>query len=73
MDAVLQSFGAGCVHGVEPVGENGAEDIDNLTVAARLLLQLALNAPDRGRQLPFLERRAIPQRARLACEDRDVM
>ena len=40
MNAVLQGFGAGGIHGVEPIGENGAGDIDNLTVAARLLLQL---------------------------------
>jgi len=60
INAVLQSLGACGVYSVEPVGENGAEDIDDLTVAARLLLQFALHAPDRRRKLPFLERRPVP-------------
>ena len=61
MDVVRQGFGTGCLDGLQPVGEHGAEDLDHLPVTAGLAFQLALHAPDRNRQVPLFEWRAIAQ------------
>ena len=73
MDAVRQGFGAGRLYSFQPVGEDRAEDLDHLSVAAWLALQLALYTLQRRRQFPFLERRAVAQGTWLARENRDVV
>ena len=77
MDVVRQSFGAGRFHSFQPIGEDRTKDLDHLSITcrspARLAFQLALHTLQRGRQFPFLERRAIAQRSGLARQNRDVV
>jgi len=61
MDAFAQSLGTGGLHRVQTVDQHGAEDLDHLAIAVRHAAELALHAPHRLRQLPFLERRAVAQ------------
>jgi hypothetical protein len=49
MNVVGQRFGAGGFHRINPIGQNGAEDLHHLTVAIGLSFQLALHAPQGGR------------------------
>jgi hypothetical protein len=44
IDALAEGFGAGDLDGVQPVGQNGAEDVDHLAVAVRHPAELALHA-----------------------------
>jgi hypothetical protein len=55
MDVVGQRFGAGGFHRVDAIRQHGGKDIDHLPIAAGLAFQLAPHAPDRDRQVPFLE------------------
>ena len=73
MDVVRQGFGTGCLDGLQPVGEHGAEDLDHLSVATGLAFQLALNTPYRDWQFPVLERCAVAQSTGFARQNRDVM
>ena len=63
MDVVGQGLGAGGLDRVQAIGEHGTQNLDHLPVAAGLAFQLALNAADRDRQVPRLERRAVAQSA----------
>ena len=65
--------GAGRLDGGQAVQQHGAEDLDHLAVAITGGAQLPAHPLDRGRQLPVLEWRAIPEGARLAGEHRNVM
>jgi len=73
MDAFDEGFGAGGFHGIEPVGQHGAEDVDHLTIAVRHPAEPALHTSHRGRQIPFLEGGTVTERAGLAGEHGDVM
>ena len=73
MDVVRQRLGAGGVDGVQAIGEHGAQDVDHLSVAAGLALQLALHPADRNRQVPRLERSSVAQGTGFAGQDGDVV
>lgn len=73
MDIVCQRLGAGGIDGVQAIGEHGGKDIDHLPVATWLAFQLALYAPQSGRQIPRLERRSVAQGAGFAGQDGYVM
>ena len=68
-----QCLGTGGFDSLQPVGEHGAKYLDDLSVAAGLAFQLALDAAQGGRQVPFLERRAVAQGPGLARQHRDVV
>lgn len=56
MDALRESFGAGCLDSLRPVDQQRGEDLDHLAVAAGNALQL-LPDPAHGRgQVPVTER-----------------
>jgi len=73
MDVVGQGLGTGRIDGVQAIAEHGGEDFDHLPVTTGLPLQLALHAPDRNRQVPLLEWRAIAQSPRFAGRNGYVM
>ena len=73
VDPFAECFGTRSLHGLEPVGQHGAEDVDHLAVSVRHPAEPALHASHGGRQLPLLERRAVPERARLAREHGHVV
>ena len=50
MNVVAEGFGTNSFHGVDPVGQDRAQDVDHLPVAARLAFQLALHPADRDRK-----------------------
>src|SRR5690606_12837286 len=72
-DPFAQGFGTGSFHRIQPIDRDHAEDLDHLPVAARHLAKLALHAPDRWRQVPVLEGRAIPEGTGLASQNRNVV
>lgn len=59
--------------GGRPVLRQSPRDLDHPPVAVRHLAKLALHAPDRWRQVPVLEGRAIPEGTGLASQDRNVV
>ena len=59
MDVVGQGFGTCGVDGINPIRQHGTQDIDYLSVAARLAFQLALDPSDCCWQFPRFERSAI--------------
>lgn len=71
--AFVQGLGAGGFHRIRSVGRDHAQDLDHLPVAVWHLAQLALNAPDRWRQFPFLEGSAVPEGAGLAGQHRNIV
>ncbi|QIE56719.1 hypothetical protein G5B40_15530 [Pikeienuella piscinae] len=73
MDVVRQGLGAGGFDGVNAIGEHGPEDLDHLPITAGLTLQLALNAAERDRQVPFLKRRPVAKGAGLEGQNGYVM
>jgi hypothetical protein len=73
MDAVGQGFGAGRLDSRQAVGQHRRQHLDHLAVAIIRALQLTPQALQAGRQEPVLEGGAIPQRAGLPGEHRDVM
>jgi hypothetical protein len=68
VDPFAECFGAGGLHRIEPVDQHGAEDVDHLAITVRYTAEPELHAPHRRRQVPLLERRAVPERAWLAGE-----
>ena len=72
-DSFAECFGAGSLHGLEPVGRKPAEDVDHLAIAGRHSAEPALHAPHGGRQLPLLERRSAAQPAGLAGKRGDAV
>ena len=73
MDALGERLGAGGLDRRQPVGEHRGENLDELPVAVVGACELALDAVQRRRQHPILERRAVAERAGLARQDRHVM
>ena len=73
MDVVRQRLRAGRFDGVQAIGEHSTEDLDHLAVATGLAFQLAPHTAQCRRQFPFLEGRAVAQRARFARQDGYVM
>ena len=73
MDVVRQSLGTGGFHGIDPIRQHGAQDVDHLPVAAGLAFQLAPYPADRHRQVPFLEGRPVAQCTGFAGQNGDVM
>ena len=73
MDTAGEGFGAGCFDSRQTVGQHRRQHLDHLAVAIIGALQLTPHALQAGRQQPVLERRAIPQRARLSGKHRHVM
>jgi hypothetical protein len=61
MDVVRQRLGACGFDGLQPIGQDGPEDIHHLPVTAGLAFQLALHASQGDGQVPFPERRAVAQ------------
>ncbi len=68
-----QRLRAGRFDGFDAITEHGTEDLDHLAVATGLVLQLAPHTAQCRRQFPFLEGRAVAQRARFARQDGYVM
>ena len=73
MDTLGEGFGAGGLHGDQAIGGRGAEDLDDLPITVRHVLQLAPDALERSGQVSVRERRPVPQSARLAGEHRHVV
>ena len=73
MDVVGQGFCASGLERFDAIGQHGAQDVDHLPITAGLTLQFALNAADRDRQFPILERRPVAKGAGLAGQNRYVM
>src|SRR3546814_687022 len=72
-DPACERFGSGALHSVEAVDGNGGQDLDHLAVAIAALLQTAAQALQSWRQRELLERRAVPECARLLRQHRYVM
>ena len=73
VDVLAQRFRAGRLHRRQPVAQHGGEDVDHLPIAILGAGELAADPVERGRQHPVLERRAVPQRPRLAGQHRHVV
>ena len=73
MDALGQGFGAGAFDGGQTVAEHGGENFDHLPVAGVGAGKFTPYALQIGGQHPILERRSIPQSARLTRKNRHVM
>jgi len=58
-----QRLGAGGLDRAEPVIENRAQYLDELAVAVGVRFEFVAHLGQRGRQIPVLERRAVPQGA----------
>ena len=65
MNIVRQCLRTGGFDGLQTIGQDGTQDIHHLAITAGLAFQLALDPSDCRRQIPFPERRAIAQSARL--------
>ena len=66
MNIVGQCLRTCGLDGLQTIGQDGTQDIHHLAITAGLAFQLALDPSDCRRQIPFPERRAIAQSARLA-------
>ena len=58
---------------VDGVGGHRGQDADHLAIAVGMATEVAAHPLNRQRQRPVLERRAVPERTRLALQHRQVM
>ena len=71
--AAGERFGAGRLDRLQPVLQHRREDPHELPVTVVATRQPSPYAAQCAGQLPTLERRAIPQRTGLPCQDRHVV
>lgn len=69
-DSGFDGLGAGGLDGFQPMVENSAKNLHELTVAILVPLQLGTDLRQGGRQVPVLERRAVAQCPRLLAKNR---
>ena len=72
-DLLIERRGTGRAHGLEAVHGHHRQDVDELTVTVGVLREPLPHPRHRRRQVPVLERRAIPERAGLALQCRHVV
>ena len=73
MDALAQCFQASCLDRRQAVAQHRCEDVDHLAIAISGASKLAAHTLESGGQDPVLERRTVPQRARLAGQNRHIV
>ena len=71
--ALVKRLGAGRLHRIKPVGRHRRQDADHLAITIGVGGKASSHPFQGGRQRPVLERRAVPQRTRLARQHRHVM
>src|SRR5215831_17972282 len=72
-DAGRERLRAGSFHGLQSVGQDGGQHLHHLPVAIVAARQLGADLLEGSRQRPIFERRAVPERARLARQHRHVV
>ena len=73
MHVMGQRLRACRVNGIQPVGQDGPDDIDHLAVAAAVALELSAHAPYSNGHLALFERCAVAKSAGFARKYRQIM
>ena len=59
MDVVRERLDACGLNSIDPIGQNGTEDLDHLPITVRLTLQLVLHASQSRWQIPVFKGCAV--------------
>ena len=73
VDTLIKGFAAGRFDARQAVGEDSRENGHHLSIAVVRVVQFVPHPLQVCRQQPVLERRAVPQRPRLAGQHRNIM